>query len=86
MSAMEMCPSCRRQAAYTVPALPKDDFCVFFEVLRVRDQSQSLLQALTSNFLSKMSDWMRMCRVMPVFVVLARFTVPALPKDELRKP
>ena len=31
-------------------------FSYFFEVLRVRDQSQSLLQALKLNFLSKMCD------------------------------
>ena len=29
---------------------------------------------------------MRICRVMSLFVVFAGFTVPALPKDELRKP
>ena len=45
-----------RTLLLTVPAPPKDDFSIFFEVLRGRDQSQSLLQALKLNFLSKMCD------------------------------
>ena len=59
------------------PGTAKRHFSVcFFEVLRVRDQSQSLLQALKLNFPSKMCDldahvssyciFRRLCRVWKV--------------------
>ena len=36
--------------------IQKGKFCIFFHILWARDQSQRLLQALASNFPSKMRD------------------------------
>ena len=50
--------------------MPKDSFFFLFEVSRVRDQSQGLLQALKSNFLSKMCD---LDAYLPSYVTFCRF-------------
>ena len=69
----------RRPAA---PKAPKPAFLYFFQVLRVPDQSQSLLQALKLNFPSKMCD---LDAYLPSYATFRRFSRVYCPGTATRR-